>query len=46
MQFAVGAAGIALEDSGLQPADADAERIGVVMGTGIVPSTWGNWLLF
>jgi 3-oxoacyl-[acyl-carrier-protein] synthase II len=42
MQFAVGAAGLALEDSGLQLVDEDAERIGVVMGTGIVPVDLGE----
>jgi 3-oxoacyl-[acyl-carrier-protein] synthase II len=42
MQFAVGAAGMALEDSGLQLAREDAERLGVVMGTGIVPIDLGE----
>ena len=42
MQFAVGAAGLALEDSSLQLAEEDAERIGVVMGTGIVPVDLGE----
>lgn len=37
MQFAVGAASMAVEDSGLQLANLDPERLGVVMGTGIVP---------
>lgn len=37
MQFAVGAAGMAVQDSGLQLASEDPERLGVVMGTGIVP---------
>jgi len=37
MQFAVGAAGLAIQDSGLVMAKEDAERLGVVMGTGIVP---------
>jgi len=37
MQFAVGAAAMAIEDSGLDWPRLDPERIGVVMGTGIVP---------
>jgi 3-oxoacyl-[acyl-carrier-protein] synthase II len=37
MQFAVGAAHLAIEDSGLDWPEQDPERIGVVMGTGIVP---------
>ena len=37
MQFAVGAAGMAVEDSGLELSKEDPERLGVVMGTGIVP---------
>lgn len=37
MRFAVGAAGLGLKDSGLDLARLDPERIGVVMGTGIVP---------
>jgi 3-oxoacyl-[acyl-carrier-protein] synthase II len=37
MQFAVGAAGMAVADSGLQLPRENPERIGVVMGTGIVP---------
>src|SRR3954454_18832673 len=37
MRFAVGAAGLALADSGLALAHEDRERLGVVMGTGLVP---------
>jgi 3-oxoacyl-[acyl-carrier-protein] synthase II len=37
MQFAVGAAGMAVADSGLELDSENAERVGVVMGTGIVP---------
>jgi 3-oxoacyl-[acyl-carrier-protein] synthase II len=37
MRFAVGAAGLAVQDSGLDLANEDPERVGVVMGTGIVP---------
>jgi 3-oxoacyl-[acyl-carrier-protein] synthase II len=37
MRFAVGAAGLALGDSGLNVARVDPERVGVVMGTGLVP---------
>jgi 3-oxoacyl-[acyl-carrier-protein] synthase II len=37
MKFAVGAAGLAVEDSGLELDDENPERIGVVMGTGLVP---------
>jgi 3-oxoacyl-[acyl-carrier-protein] synthase II len=37
MRFAVGAAGLAVRDSGLDLGRADAERFGVVMGTGLVP---------
>jgi 3-oxoacyl-[acyl-carrier-protein] synthase II len=36
-QFAVGAARLAIEDSGLTLDDEDRERMGVVMGTGLVP---------
>src|SRR5262245_52275613 len=36
-RFGVGAAALALEDSGLQLDREDPERIGVVMGTGLVP---------
>jgi 3-oxoacyl-[acyl-carrier-protein] synthase II len=35
--FAVGAAGLAVDDSGLEPGKIDPERFGVVMGTGITP---------
>ena len=37
MQFAVGAAGLACQDSGLDLGRMDPETIGVVMGTGLVP---------
>jgi len=37
MRFAVGAAGLAVRDSGLDLPEENAERIGVVMGTGLVP---------
>ncbi len=37
MQFAVGAAGLAVADSGLDLGRVDPERVGVVMGTGLVP---------
>src|SRR6266446_3828667 len=37
MQFGVGAAAMAADDSGLELARENPERIGVVMGTGIVP---------
>jgi 3-oxoacyl-[acyl-carrier-protein] synthase II len=37
MRFAVGAAGLAVQDSGLDLARENPERIGVVMGTGLVP---------
>jgi len=37
MRFAVGAAGLAILDSGLDWKNEDPERLGVVMGTGIVP---------
>jgi 3-oxoacyl-[acyl-carrier-protein] synthase II len=37
MQFAVGAAALAVEDGGLDLAKERPERMGVVMGTGIVP---------
>ena len=36
-KFAVGAAGLALRDSGLDLGREHPERIGVVMGTGMVP---------
>ncbi|MCI0455939.1 MAG: beta-ketoacyl-[acyl-carrier-protein] synthase family protein [Gemmataceae bacterium] len=37
MRFAVGAAGLAMADSGLDLDHTDLERVGVVMGTGLVP---------
>jgi 3-oxoacyl-[acyl-carrier-protein] synthase II len=37
MRFALGAAGLAIEDSGLELGREDPERVGVVMGTGMVP---------
>jgi 3-oxoacyl-[acyl-carrier-protein] synthase II len=37
MRFAVGAAGLAVQDSGLDLARENPERVGVVMGTGLVP---------
>lgn len=37
MRFAVGAAGLAVEDAGLDLDKERLERVGVVMGTGIVP---------
>src|SRR5579884_3865355 len=37
MRFAVGAAGLALQDSGLPVGWDDPGRVGVVMGTGLVP---------
>jgi 3-oxoacyl-[acyl-carrier-protein] synthase II len=37
MRFAVGAAGLAIQDSGLDWERLDPQRIGVVMGTGMVP---------
>ncbi len=37
MQFGVGAAGMAIQDSGLELTRVNPERLGVVMGTGIVP---------
>jgi 3-oxoacyl-[acyl-carrier-protein] synthase II len=36
-RFAVGAASLAVEDSGLELDHFDPERVGVVMGTGVVP---------
>jgi 3-oxoacyl-[acyl-carrier-protein] synthase II len=41
-RFGVGAAALALEDSGLQLDREDPERIGVVMGTGLVPMDLGE----
>lgn len=37
MRFAVGAAGLAIQDSGLDLQRENPERVGVVMGTGLVP---------
>ncbi len=37
MRFAVGAAGLSLQDSGLDLDRENPERVGVVMGTGLVP---------
>lgn len=37
VRFAVGAAALAVEDSGLDPERLDPERFGVCMGTGITP---------
>ncbi|MFO0864543.1 MAG: beta-ketoacyl-[acyl-carrier-protein] synthase family protein [Gemmataceae bacterium] len=37
MRFAVGAAGLAIKDSGIDWDNEDPERLGVVMGTGLVP---------
>jgi 3-oxoacyl-[acyl-carrier-protein] synthase II len=37
MRFAVGAAGLGIEDSGLDLERENPERVGVVMGTGLVP---------
>src|SRR5262249_52356247 len=37
MRFAVGAAGLAVRDSGLELSRENPERVGVVMGTGLVP---------
>ena len=37
MRFAVGAAGLAVQDAGLERGRENPERIGVVMGTGLVP---------
>jgi 3-oxoacyl-[acyl-carrier-protein] synthase II len=37
MRFAVGAAGLAVRDSGLELDRQNPERVGVVMGTGLVP---------
>ncbi len=37
MRFAVGAAGLAITDSGLDWQRLDPQRVGVVMGTGMVP---------
>jgi 3-oxoacyl-[acyl-carrier-protein] synthase II len=37
MRFAVGGAGLAVQDSGLDLQREDPERVGVIMGTGLVP---------
>jgi 3-oxoacyl-[acyl-carrier-protein] synthase II len=37
MRFAVGAAGLGIQDSGLDLQHVDPTRVGVVMGTGLVP---------
>jgi 3-oxoacyl-[acyl-carrier-protein] synthase II len=37
MRFGIGAAGLAVNDSGLELSRENPERVGVVMGTGIVP---------
>src|SRR5439155_1864495 len=37
MRFAVGAAGLAVQDAGLAADWRQPERVGVVMGTGLVP---------
>src|SRR6476661_1321018 len=37
MRFAVGAAGLGIHDSGLELNKLDPGRVGVVMGTGLVP---------
>jgi len=37
MRFAVRAAGLAVQDSGLEWTREDPERVGVIMGTGLVP---------
>src|SRR5439155_8487540 len=37
MRFAVGAAGLAVQDAGLELGRENPERLGVVMGTGLVP---------
>src|SRR5437879_5850375 len=42
MRFAVGAAGLAIQDSELQLAQEDPEKLGVVIGTGIVPMDLGE----
>jgi 3-oxoacyl-[acyl-carrier-protein] synthase II len=41
-RFGVGAAGLAVADSGLEPTRVDPERLGVVMGTGLVPMDLGE----
>jgi 3-oxoacyl-[acyl-carrier-protein] synthase II len=41
-KFGIGAAGLAVRDSGLDLAATDPERMGVVMGTGVVPMDLGE----
>ncbi|MDB5309047.1 MAG: fabF 1 [Gemmataceae bacterium] len=41
-RFGIGAAGLAVADSGVDIATADPERLGVVMGTGLVPMDLGE----
>jgi 3-oxoacyl-[acyl-carrier-protein] synthase II len=41
-RFGVGAAGLAVADSGVEIAREDPERLGVVMGTGLVPMDLGE----
>jgi 3-oxoacyl-[acyl-carrier-protein] synthase II len=41
-RFGVGAAGLALQDSGISMENEDVERVGVVVGTGIVPVDVGE----
>ncbi|MBA4064937.1 MAG: beta-ketoacyl-[acyl-carrier-protein] synthase II [Isosphaera sp.] len=41
-RFGVGAAGLAVADSGLDPDRTDPDRLGVVMGTGLVPMDLGE----
>ncbi|MBY0459828.1 MAG: beta-ketoacyl-[acyl-carrier-protein] synthase II, partial [Gemmataceae bacterium] len=41
-RFGVGAAGLAVADSGLEPTSLAPERMGVVMGTGLVPMDLGE----
>ena len=41
-QFGIGAAGLAVADSGLDLAAMTPERFGVVMGTGLVPMDLGE----
>jgi len=41
-KFGLGAAGLAMQDSGIEIARENPERFGVVMGTGIVPTDLGE----
>src|SRR5262245_28794594 len=41
-RFGIGAAGLAINDSGLGPQALDPERFGVVMGAGLVPMDLGE----